>query len=111
MSLYRRLTGSRQDMGEAVFQGALGNAQPLKERIRTQIAPQVSPHHLPVRILAAPAVPRTLSGKKMELPVRRMLQGEPASAVMNRDAVEPQGIVEWLEGLAAQSPAADPVSI
>ncbi|GKQ57771.1 acetoacetate--CoA ligase [Sphaerotilus sulfidivorans] len=85
--------------------------EPLKERIRTQIATQVSPHHLPDRILAAPAVPRTLSGKKMELPVRRMLQGEPASAVMNRDAVEPQGIVEWLEGLAAQSPAADPVSI
>ena len=85
--------------------------EPLKERIRTQIATQVSPHHLPDRILAAPAVPRTLSGKKMELPVRRMLQGEPASAVMNRDAVEPQGIVEWLEGLAAQSLAADPVSI
>ncbi|NRT56309.1 acetoacetate--CoA ligase [Sphaerotilus uruguayifluvii] len=73
----------------------------LAGHIRTRIATQVSPHHLPDRILAAPAIPRTLSGKKMELPVRRMLQGEPADRVMSRDAVSPPEIVDWLEQLVA----------
>jgi len=83
----------------------------LRERIRAQIASEVSPHHLPDRMLAAPAIPRTLSGKKMELPVRRMLQGEPAEQVMSRDAVNPPDIVGWLEDLAASArpaPAAAP---
>ncbi|MFM2341987.1 MAG: hypothetical protein RLZZ592_1640 [Pseudomonadota bacterium] len=83
----------------------------LRERIRAQIASEVSPHHLPDRMLAAPAIPRTLSGKKMELPVRRMLQGEPAEQVMSRDAVNPPDIVGWLEDLAASTrptPSAPP---
>ena len=46
MSLYRRLTGSRQDMGEAVFQGALGNAQPLKERIHRRIIEEAATNKL-----------------------------------------------------------------
>ncbi len=80
----------------------------LRERIRAQIASEVSPHHLPDRMLAAPAIPRTLSGKKMELPVRRMLQGEPAEQVMSRDAVNPPDIVGWLEDLAASARPAQP---
>ncbi len=43
-------------------------------------APQLSPRHVPDEIVAAPAIPRTLTGKKLEVPVKRILQGMPWSS-------------------------------
>jgi len=49
----------------------------LRDRIRAALRTALSPRHVPDRIVAVPAVPRTLSGKKLEVPVKRILTGTP----------------------------------
>jgi acetoacetyl-CoA synthetase len=50
----------------------------LAARISTALRTELSPRHVPDVIEAVPAVPRTLSGKKLEVPVKRILDGVPA---------------------------------
>jgi acetoacetyl-CoA synthetase len=49
----------------------------LRERIRSAIREHASPRHVPARILAVPDIPRTLSGKIVELAVRDVIHGRP----------------------------------
>lgn len=56
----------------------------LKERIRRSIRENVSPRHVPSRIIAVAAIPYTINMKKVELAVRNVIHGEP---VKNRDAL------------------------
>ena len=46
------------------------------------------------------AIPRTLSGKKMELPVKKLLQGADAAKVLNRDAMANADCVDWFVAFA-----------
>ena len=48
-----------------------------------------------------PAIPRTLSGKKLEVPVKRILQGQPADDAAARDALADPASLEPFEALAA----------
>jgi len=50
---------------------------------------------VPDEVLAAPAIPRTLSGKKMELPIKRLLLGEPLDKVANPDAMANPESLAW----------------
>jgi len=59
----------------------------LRTRIRRALTGELSPRHTPDVIEAVPIVPRTLSGKKLELPVKRILAGEPADTVASRDSL------------------------
>ena len=59
----------------------------LRRRIGAAVRQQLSPRHVPDQILAVPAVPRTLNGKKLEVPVKRMLLGAAAQAVASRDTL------------------------
>lgn len=68
----------------------------LRERIRTLL----SARHLPDRIVQAPALPYTLSGKKMELPVKRLLLGADPASVLRRDAMANGAAIDWLLGWA-----------
>ena len=54
------------------------------ERIRRQIRANTSPRHVPAKILQVPEVPRTISGKVVELAVREAIHGRP---VRNTDAL------------------------
>jgi len=56
----------------------------LRERIRQRIRREETPRHVPARIVQVPAIPRTVSGKIVELAVRQVIHGEP---VLNRDAL------------------------
>jgi acetoacetyl-CoA synthetase len=47
----------------------------LRMRIAKVLRAELSPRHVPDEIHAVPGVPRTLSGKKLEVPVKRILQG------------------------------------
>ena len=67
----------------------------LIERIRRRIRTDLSPRHVPDEIHTIGAVPKTLNGKKMEVPVKRLLQG---AAV---DEVAAGGAMENPESLAA----------
>ncbi|HVY46648.1 MAG TPA: acetoacetate--CoA ligase [Minicystis sp.] len=63
---------------------------PLEGRIRQQLARSASPYHVPARIVAVPAIPKTPNGKKAELAVRAVVHGEPvknAAALANPEAL------------------------
>ena len=59
----------------------------LRGRIRRALSTELSPRHTPYVIEAVPVVPRTLSGKKLELPVKRILGGADAASVASRDSL------------------------
>ena len=59
----------------------------LTGRIRSALRTQLSPRHVPDEIHQVPAIPRTLSGKKLEVPVRRILMGTPVAEAADPDAL------------------------
>jgi acetoacetyl-CoA synthetase len=59
----------------------------LTARIRSLLRTELSPRHVPDEINQVPGIPRTLSGKKLEVPVRRILLGTPVSEAADPDAL------------------------
>jgi acetoacetyl-CoA synthetase len=65
----------------------------ISDALRTRL----SPRHVPDRVVGVSAVPRTLSGKKLEIPVKRILRGEQPDAVASVDALaDPGSLDEYL---------------
>jgi acetoacetyl-CoA synthetase len=66
---------------------------PLRERIRATLRREYSPRHVPDKIYLVESIPFTLTGKKMEVPVRKILMGVAPEKAANRDAVaNPQAL-------------------
>jgi acetoacetyl-CoA synthetase len=61
--------------------------EPLKDAMRQKLRKEYSPRHVPDKIYQVTDIPYTLTGKKMEVPVRRILAGMPLAKAANRDAV------------------------
>jgi acetoacetyl-CoA synthetase len=59
----------------------------LRQRIRTQLRREYSPRHVPDEIVVVPDIPRTVTGKKMEVPIRRILGGAPIDKAVNRGSM------------------------
>jgi acetoacetyl-CoA synthetase len=78
----------------------------LVQRLRGAIRQGLSARHVPNDIYQVAAVPRTLSGKKMELPVKKLLMGTPAEQVFKLDAMANAGCVEWFVAFAERRKAA-----
>jgi acetoacetyl-CoA synthetase len=74
----------------------------LKKRIAQAVRHELSPRHVPDQILAVPSVPRTLNGKKLEVPVKRLLLGAAASAVASRDTLANPDALDYFAELARQ---------
>ena len=72
----------------------------LVQRLKQAIRQALSARHVPNDIFQVPAIPRTLSGKKMELPVKKLLMGAAPEAVFHRDAMANAGCVDWFVQLA-----------
>ncbi|HAJ11432.1 MAG TPA: hypothetical protein DCM06_02525, partial [Comamonadaceae bacterium] len=53
-------------------------------------------------IVQVAEVPRTLSGKKQELPIKKLLLGQPLEKVINREAMANPGCLDWYVAFAAQ---------
>ncbi|HET9737639.1 MAG TPA: acetoacetate--CoA ligase [Solirubrobacteraceae bacterium] len=74
----------------------------LVKRIRTRVREDCSPRHVPDEVVAVEQVPRTLSGKVLELPVKRILMGTPPEQAASRDSLaNPQALdffVSWASG-------------
>jgi acetoacetyl-CoA synthetase len=68
----------------------------LKGRIRQVIRTNASPRHVPAKILATPAVPYTLNMKKVELAVKKIIEGQP---VLNRDALSNPESLDYYQDL------------
>jgi acetoacetyl-CoA synthetase len=59
----------------------------LRARIASELRTSLSPRHVPDEIHAVPAIPRTLSGKKLEVPVKRILSGTPVEVAASRGSL------------------------
>jgi acetoacetyl-CoA synthetase len=67
----------------------------LIAQIRERIKVALSARHVPNEIFQVPAVPRTLSGKKMELPIKKLLLGQPLAKVANPDTMTNPECLGW----------------
>jgi acetoacetyl-CoA synthetase len=67
----------------------------LIARIKTRIRSDCSPRHVPDEITAVQAVPRTLSGKLLEVPVKRILMGADPATVASRDSLANPEALDW----------------
>ena len=74
----------------------------LKARINTAIKTALSPRFVPNDIFQVAEVPRTLSGKKQELPIKKLLLGQPLEKVVNRDAMANPACLDWYVAFAAR---------
>ena len=73
----------------------------LTKRIKQAIREALSARHVPNDVFQVSGIPRTLSGKKMELPVKKLLMGASPDAVLKRDAMANADCVDWYVALAA----------
>ncbi|WP_168703719.1 acetoacetate--CoA ligase [Gordonia paraffinivorans] len=60
----------------------------LKSRIRETIRTKASPRHVPDEVIAVPQIPRTRTGKRLEVPLKRLFQGVPAAKALNPASVD-----------------------
>ena len=78
----------------------------MKKKIDDAIKTSLSPRFLPNDIFQVAEIPRTLSGKKQELPIKKLLLGQPIEKVVNREAMANPGCLGWYVQLAARRAAA-----
>ena len=79
----------------------------LRDKIRSSLRREVSPRHVPDRIYAAPEIPRTLNGKKLEVPVKRILLGHEPARVAQRDTLANPAALDYFIELAKLEFSAD----
>lgn len=72
----------------------------LKTRIDTAIRTALSPRFVPDEIFQVAEIPRTLSGKKQELPIKKLLLGQPLDQVVNPQAMANPASLAWYEQFA-----------
>ncbi len=76
------------------------SAEELHESIRSTLRSEVSPRHVPDRIIGVASLPRTLNGKKVEVPIRKILLGTPVDKAVSMDSLaEPAALDAVLETL------------
>ncbi|MEO6988553.1 MAG: acetoacetate--CoA ligase [Aquihabitans sp.] len=88
-------------MGQLILFVTLAPGAELTDAVRRTIASalrhDLSPRHIPDLIEAVPAIPRTLSGKKLEVPIKRILSGTPATEAASRDSLTEPDALDWFE--------------
>ncbi|MFI9536914.1 acetoacetate--CoA ligase [Nocardia fusca] len=67
----------------------------LIEKICTTIRHDVSPRHVPDEIIDVPAIPTTRTGKRLEIPVKKLIQGAPPEAAINPATVADTATLDW----------------
>ncbi|MFD6357417.1 acetoacetate--CoA ligase [Nocardia tengchongensis] len=80
----------------------------LVERINTTIRSELSPRHVPDQIIVAPGIPHTRTGKKLEVPVKKLLQGADPTRVIDRSAVDYPILLDWYAGLSRRTGTTTP---
>jgi acetoacetyl-CoA synthetase len=72
----------------------------MKGKINGAIKAALSPRFVPDEIFEVAEIPRTLSGKKQELPIKKLLLGQPLDKVVNKDAMANPGCLDWYVAFA-----------
>lgn len=79
----------------------------LQSTIRQRIRTALSPRHIPDEIFAIPEVPRTLNGKKLEVPIKKLFLGVPLEQAANRDSLSnPHTLAYFVELAKAKNGSA-----
>ncbi len=78
----------------------------LIERIRVAVRRSASPRHVPDDVIGVPAIPHTRTGKKLEVPLRRILMGDPPEQCLDPAGVDDPGLVGWYAELGGRLRAA-----
>ncbi|HEV3129706.1 MAG TPA: acetoacetate--CoA ligase [Solirubrobacteraceae bacterium] len=76
----------------------------LVARVRARIRQDCSPRHVPDEVRAIPEVPRTLSGKVLEVPVKRILMGVPAEQAASRESLANPAALDFFVALGGEKP-------
>ncbi|MBO4254089.1 acetoacetate--CoA ligase [Streptomyces griseorubiginosus] len=92
---------------------------PLRDRIRSAIRVGLSPLHVPDDIVSVSGIPHTRTGKKLEVPVKRVLQGAEPDSVADHGSVDDPGLLAWFAHyrerrkslLGAHAPFVGPASV
>ncbi len=74
----------------------------LKARINAAVRQSLSPRFVPDDIFQVDEIPRTLSGKKQELPIKKLLLGHPLEKVINKEAMANPNCLDWYVRLAKE---------
>ncbi len=72
----------------------------LKKTIKQRIRTALSPRHIPDEIFAIPEVPRTLNGKKLEVPIKKLFLGVPVEKAANPDSMSNPHTIAYFAELA-----------
>ncbi|WP_259064793.1 acetoacetate--CoA ligase [Gordonia amarae] len=73
----------------------------LRQRITTELRSRLSPRHVPDEIVAAPAIPHTINGKRLEVPVKKLLMGRALDEAASTASVDNPGVLDWFAQFAA----------
>ncbi|KPC75952.1 hypothetical protein ADL27_49465, partial [Streptomyces sp. NRRL F-6602] len=72
----------------------------LREKIKKAIRHSLSPRHVPDEVIEVPGVPHTLTGKRIEVPVKRLMQGTPLEKAVNPGSVDRLDLLQHYADLA-----------
>ena len=76
----------------------------LRDKISDELRRQCSPRHVPDKYYAVSEIPYTLTGKKLEVPIRKLLLGSPLEKVVSRETMRNRGSIDFfLEFVATTS--------
>jgi len=76
------------------------DVEALRSTIASELRTKLSPRHVPDELHVVPALPRTLSGKKLEVPVKKILQGVPVEQAATKGALADPSALDVFVGLA-----------
>src|SRR5262249_39503838 len=83
---------------------ALAAGARLTDEVRASLATRVradcSPRHVPDEVIVVPDIPRTLTGKLLEVPVKKLLMGRDAAGAASRDTLANPDAFDWFVGFA-----------
>jgi acetoacetyl-CoA synthetase len=91
-SLVIHLTNDKQD---SLLLFVVAQAEVDEKEIRAQLREQCSPRHVPDHIICVPDIPYTLSGKKVEIPIKRLLMGASINNVMRLGSLQNPDSINW----------------
>jgi acetoacetyl-CoA synthetase len=74
----------------------------MKTKLNDAIKTALSPRFVPNEIFQVAEIPRTLTGKKQELPIKKLLLGQPIEKVVNKDAMANAACLEWYVAFAGR---------
>jgi acetoacetyl-CoA synthetase len=79
-----------------------GGSEVLAQELRTAIRERLSPRHVPDEIIFVDAIPHTRTGKKLEVPVKRLFQGEALASTIDLSAVDDAAVMRRYADLAVE---------